>query len=72
MRQRSNRIFISAGEASGDLHAAAVIRAIQEISPQLEFSGVSGSAMDEAGCVAIHQMNELNVMGIGDVIRALP
>lgn len=72
MRQKPNKIFISAGEASGDLHAAALIRAIQEISPQSEFSGVSGPAMDKAGCVAIQPMNELNVMGIGDVIRALP
>ncbi|MDX8402999.1 MAG: lipid-A-disaccharide synthase [Mariprofundaceae bacterium] len=72
MRQRSNKIFICAGEVSGDFHAAAVIRAIQETSPEFEFSGVSGSAMDAAGCTAIHQMSELNVMGLGDVIHALP
>ena len=72
MSQRSNKIFISAGEASGDLHAAAVIRSIQKISPQFEFSGVSGPAMDKTDCIAIHSMNELNVMGIGDVIKALP
>lgn len=72
MRQRSNKIFISAGEASGDLHAAAVIRSIQNSTPEFEFSGVSGPAMDRTGCIAIHPMNELNVMGIGDVIRALP
>jgi lipid-A-disaccharide synthase len=66
------KIFICAGEASGDMHGAAVIRAIQDISPQSEIFGVAGPAMSEVGCNAIHSMNELNVMGIGDVIRALP
>jgi lipid-A-disaccharide synthase len=66
------KIFVCAGEASGDMHAAAVIRAIHAISPQSEIFGVAGPAMSRAGCSAIHQMDELNVMGIGDVIRALP
>ncbi len=66
------KIFICAGEASGDMHASAVIRAIQNISPQAEFFGVAGPMMSRAGCSAVHSMNELNVMGIGDVIRALP
>ncbi len=66
------KIFICAGEASGDMHAAAVIRAIQDAAPQADFFGVAGPAMSKAGCRAIHSMNELNVMGIGDVIHALP
>jgi lipid-A-disaccharide synthase len=66
------KIFICAGEASGDMHAAAVVRAIQNASPQSDFFGVTGPAMSRAGCTAIHRMDELNVMGIGDVIRALP
>ncbi|MDT8375828.1 MAG: lipid-A-disaccharide synthase [Mariprofundaceae bacterium] len=72
MNQIPGKIFICAGEASGDLHASAVIDAMLRDNPDLSFFGVAGPAMREAGCHAIHQMNELNVMGIGDVIRALP
>jgi len=72
MKPIANKIFICAGETSGDIHASSVIRAIQSVNAQSEFYGVAGPAMYEAGCTAIHHMHELNVMGIGDVIRALP
>jgi len=65
-------IFICAGEASGDQHAAALIRAINALNPEISFHGVAGPQMLESGCIPIHGMDELNVMGIGDVIRALP
>lgn len=66
------RILISAGEASGDLHAAAVIRSLHALMPGAEIHGIAGPAMQAAGCHTLIDMNRLNVMGIGDVIRALP
>lgn len=65
-------IFICAGEASGDQHAAALIRALHALNPGISFHGVAGPQMLQSGCTAVHGMDELNVMGIGDVIRALP
>jgi len=65
-------IFICAGEASGDLHASSLIRAVHSLNPDISFHGVAGPQMVQVGCKAIHGMDELNVMGIGDVIRALP
>jgi len=65
-------IFICAGEASGDLHASALIRAVHSLNPDISFHGVAGPQMVAEGCKAIHGMDELNVMGIGDVIKALP
>ena len=65
-------IFICAGEASGDQHASALIRAIRAQHSDVTFHGVAGPQMVKEGGHALHRMEELNVMGIGDVIRALP
>jgi len=73
--KKTYRVLISAGETSGDLHAAAVIRELKAQTPEgitLEIAGIAGPMMQAAGCKAIHSMEELNVMGFGDVIKALP
>ncbi|MDK1032786.1 MAG: lipid-A-disaccharide synthase, partial [Planctomycetia bacterium] len=44
------RIFISAGETSGDIHAASLIRAIRRQSPGAEIFGLGGDRMEECGC----------------------
>ncbi|HXH64303.1 MAG TPA: lipid-A-disaccharide synthase [Mariprofundaceae bacterium] len=66
------RVFISVGEASGDMHAAAVVRALKERVAGIGIHGVAGPAMVAAGCNPLYPMSELNVMGIGDVVRAWP
>jgi len=42
-------ILIVAGEASGDLHASNLVRAMQELDSSLRFSGLGGAKMQEAG-----------------------
>jgi len=54
------------------MHAAAVIEAWLEQYPQAEICGIAGPAMQQAGCKAIADMNELNVMGVVDVLKSLP
>ena len=46
-------IFLSAAEASGDEHAAHLIRAIRRRLPGARFAGVAGEAMAEAGCEVV-------------------
>ncbi len=70
--KKTYHVFICAGETSGDLHAAAVIRALRQDSPSIQISAVAGPAMRTAGCDEIAAMESLNVMGFGDVLRALP
>jgi len=65
------RVFISAGETSGDFHASTVVAELTLRYPDAEISGVAGSQMIEQGCTPLHHMHELNVMGIGDVLRSL-
>ncbi|MDX8388560.1 MAG: lipid-A-disaccharide synthase [Ghiorsea sp.] len=73
--KKTYRILMSAGEASGDLHASAVIQSLKSKLPDgeiLQIAGIAGSMMQKQGCVAVRDMSELNVMGFGDVIMALP
>jgi len=73
--KRTYRVLMSAGEVSGDLHASAVIKSLKAQLPEdanLEVSGIAGPMMQAQGCKVVRAMSELNVMGFGDVIMALP
>jgi len=62
------RIGIVAGEASGDLLASGLIRAIKAKHPDAVFEGIAGPAMIEAGCQAIYPAEKLAVMGLFEVL----
>jgi len=49
-KDKTYRIFISAAEPSGDAHCAGLIAALQKSSYDIEFVGVGGPKMAEAGC----------------------
>jgi len=65
------RLFISAGETSGDLHAATVVKALKAHFSDSEIHGIAGTQMVEQGCQPLRHMRELNVMGLSDVLRSL-
>jgi lipid-A-disaccharide synthase len=56
------RIFISAGEPSGDLHAANLIRAIRHRVPDAEIVGFGGPCMKSAGARLLYPLVNLAVM----------
>ncbi|MBX7071891.1 MAG: lipid-A-disaccharide synthase [Pirellulales bacterium] len=56
------RIFFSAGEPSGDLHAANLMRAIRRHQPNCQFMGYGGPKMAEAGCQLHVDLTALAVM----------
>jgi lipid-A-disaccharide synthase len=66
------RIALVAGEASGDLLGADLVRALRERYPDAEFAGVAGARMREAGVEAWADASELSVMGLVEVLRHLP
>ncbi|MEZ4485543.1 MAG: lipid-A-disaccharide synthase [Syntrophotaleaceae bacterium] len=66
------RAMVVAGEASGDLHGANMILAAKNIDPGLTFFGVGGSRMAQAGCDIVLPAEELEVMGLVDVLGHLP
>jgi lipid-A-disaccharide synthase len=66
------RIFLSAGEPSGDLHGASFARALRELCPGVDLVGFGGARMAEAGCRILYPLSELAVMGIGPILAHIP
>jgi len=66
------RVLIVAGEASGDLHGAALMRSMRQLDPAFEFQGIGGSRMEAEGLKALRHVRDMNFMGFFEVIRHLP
>jgi lipid-A-disaccharide synthase len=66
------RITIVAGEASGDLHGAGVVRALKALDPACEITGIGGDKMQAAGMQLVFHIRELAFMGFWEVIQHLP
>jgi lipid-A-disaccharide synthase len=67
-------ILIVAGEPSGDVHAAALVRALRAGAPQthFEFFGSTGAQMRDAGVESIVRSDDLAIFGLWEIGRALP
>jgi lipid-A-disaccharide synthase len=68
---KSKRIMIIAGEASGDLHGANLVKAIQAREPSISFFGVGGTALKGAGVTIRVQSEELSVVGLSEVFSKI-
>ena len=66
------RFALVAGEASGDILGAALIRGLRARYPDATFYGVAGPRMREAGCEAIESIEALSIMGLVEVLKHLP
>lgn len=64
--------MVSAGEASGDLYAAAVVEALRERFPEAEFFGCAGPRMKKAGVEAVVDAASLSVVGLVEVLAHIP
>src|SRR6185369_13047226 len=67
-----HRLMIVAGEPSGEAHAAALVDALPRREPQLECFGATGPLLRAAGVESIINTDELAILGILEVTRALP
>lgn len=65
------RIGIVAGEASGDLLGSHLIKALKQKRPDIEFIGIAGPKMVNAGAKSLYAMERLSVRGYVEVLRHL-
>lgn len=66
--------MVVTGEASGDKHAARLINALRQLDPTTdwEFFGSGGDEMRASGATTLVDIRELAIMGLLEVLRALP
>jgi lipid-A-disaccharide synthase len=66
------RIFLSAGEPSGDLHGANLFRHLRALDPGSACAGFGGARMRDAGCDVLFALADHAIMGLTGIARALP
>ena len=62
------RLFVIAGEPSGDRLGAALMAGLKALAPEVEFRGVGGPGMEAEGLASLFPMEELTVMGLVEVL----
>lgn len=65
-------LLIVAGEASGDLHGARLLTALQQRMPEVRAFGLAGDELREAGMDSVADASEIAVVGIAEVLKVLP
>jgi lipid-A-disaccharide synthase len=73
-RARANgemKIYLAAGEESGDLHGAGLAEALKRLAPEAEFAGMAGARMREAGVEALVASEDHGVVGFIEVLGRL-
>lgn len=64
-------LMIVTGEASGDMHGARLVEAMQALQPDLSFSGIGGQELAAAGVKMLFDASKLAVVGITEVMSHL-
>ena len=65
-------VMIVAGEASADLHGSNLVRAIKRLDPTIDFYGIGGKQMEEAGARILIPASDMAVVGLTEVFSKLP
>jgi lipid-A-disaccharide synthase len=69
---RGRKIFLIAGETSGDNLGAKLMAALKAAAPDVEMVGVGGEAMQKQGLASLFPMTDIAVMGFLPVLKRLP
>jgi lipid-A-disaccharide synthase len=66
------RVLVSAGEASGDLYASAIVSRLKALHPDAEFFGCAGPRMRQEGVEPVIRSESLSVVGLVEVLAHIP
>lgn len=66
------KIYLIAGEPSGDLHGAHLVEALREEHPEIDFRGFGGHRMEAVGVRLDQTIDKLSFMGFTEVVKHLP
>ncbi len=71
-KEKRRCVVIVVGEASGDLHAARLVRAMKKTDPTLFFCGIGGQAMRDAGVRILMEASAVTAVGVTESLAKLP
>ena len=63
------RVLVVTGEASGDTHAAGLVREARRLDPALEFEGMGGPSLRDEGVRILYDAADVSVVGITEVLE---
>ncbi len=66
------KVLIVAGEASGDIHGANLVKAVKKINSDIKFFGMGGNQMKAAGVEILYHIKEFGVVGLFEVLKKVP
>jgi lipid-A-disaccharide synthase len=66
------RIFVSSGEASGDLYASELLRELKKRAPAIEAFGLGGARSRAEGVRLVVDLERVSVIGLVEVVRKIP
>ena len=65
------KIFVVAGEPSGDMHGAILMQKLKKLQPNIQFLGIGGKKMQAEGLNSIIPIEKISVIGIVEVLKKM-
>ncbi len=63
------KIYLVAGEISGDILGAGLITELKALYPDAQFRGMGGELMQQAGLTSLYPLETLSIMGLLEILK---